>query len=76
MSGQPIFYGVFDRETGKRVAIQGFPNVASAERAIADWKNRCLKGGRPDISWELLQRLEVRQLIYTRNKEITADGKY
>lgn len=50
---------IIDSRTGKRVTIASYPNAESAHRDIADWQKRHDRGGRPDITQELIDHMTV-----------------
>lgn len=45
---RPVWH-VEDCRTGRRAGIASYPSKASAEAAIERWRERDLRGGRPDI---------------------------
>lgn len=53
---------VVDRRTGEPVTMAIFPSQRSAEDHITEWQNRHARGGRPDITRELLVNMEPRLL--------------
>ena len=50
---------IVDRRTGERATVACYFTEERAWRAIAEWFDRQARGGRPDITRELLENLTV-----------------
>lgn len=50
---------VVDHRTGKRASVACFLSESSALDAVRRWRDRGERGGRPDVSQELLNNLVV-----------------
>lgn len=58
----PESWDIVDRDTEERATSVSFLSREGAERQIGEWKERCRRGGRPDVTLETLQRLEPRRV--------------
>ena len=50
---------IIDSRTGKRVSMGTWLSQEGAEEEIEEWKRRRAKGGRPDITQDLLDHMAV-----------------
>lgn len=52
-------FRIIDSRSGKPVSMGTWLSRESAEVEIEEWKRRRAKGGRPDITQDLLDHMEV-----------------
>lgn len=55
-------YKIVDRRTGERYGYAVYLSRERAEDKITEWQNRHDKGGRPDITRDMLLNMEPRRL--------------
>ena len=55
-------FGLFDSRTGARVAACSFIRAERATLAIEGFRARNARGGRPDITLEMIDAIEVRPI--------------
>lgn len=53
---------IVDRRTGKQVGVSGYPTSESAGQQIDAWQDRHERGGRPDITKELLLNMQPKEI--------------
>lgn len=71
---EPIpVWRIVDKRTGQVASVGVYLSEDSALRAIARWKSRAARGGRPDISADTLANLVTARLL--PSGEGTAPGE-
>lgn len=61
--GSPERWRIIDRRDGKPVSMGTWLNERSAWDEITDWQNRHDRGGRPDITREMLLNMVPVRLV-------------